>query len=67
MAGPSSAIALSKSAFGHVLLGQIELGMERARLALRLDPFDPLNCPADQALAYDPFEVMSVLRPKFAD
>ena len=53
--GPSSAIGLTHCAFGHVLLGQAELGMAQARLALRLNPFDPLNYPANQALAYGSF------------
>ena len=53
--GPSNAFALTWGALGQVTLGETERGMEQARLALRLNPVDPLNFPANQALAYGSF------------
>ena len=47
----SNAFALSCSALVFAWMGKIDLAIERAQLALRLSPFDPMNFMAQNALA----------------
>ena len=47
----SNVVALRNSAMALAWMGHAELAIERARRAIELSPFDPLNCHAYNALA----------------
>ena len=47
----SNVVALRNSAMALAWMGNAELAIERAHRAIRLSPFDPLNCHAYNALA----------------